>query len=443
MKLVSIHIQLIFLLILILAFHSSSAQVWSLKQCIDTARSHNKNLQMARNHMAIGKQKHEEIKAGLMPKVAANADYRYYTNLPYQLMPSSVFGGPDGQFKEAQFGVPHNLNANLQLSMPLFNPALYGTIKTTEIASELTDLQYLKTEEQVFFEISNLYYNAQILNHQLALIDSNLENAKKLLQNVQLLRDQLLAKGTDVSNVKLQIAQISTQRAGISSKYKQVLNALKFSTGIPIADSLEIDPNIQFQKPEEYTGTSILDIQLIQTQSRLLTSELSTLKSSRRPSLSLFGTFGTMGLGYDKRPNEFLKFYPVGFAGLQLSYPLFNGTVTKRKINQKQLELQNGDLQLKLTIEQNNMQAGNSKLQRGVAEQAVGTAKEQINLAKTIYNQTILQQKLGTATLTEVLMADNALREAQQTYLSAIVDYLKADLELRKFTGNLTIGNRF
>ena len=55
-----------------------------------------------------------------------------------------------------------------------------------------------------------------------------------------------------------------------------------------------------------------------------------------------------------------------------------------------------------------------------------------------IYEQTIVQQKLGTATITDILLADNSLREAQQTYLSAVIDYLKADLELKKFTGNIT-----
>jgi len=38
-------------------------------------------------------------------------------------------------------------------------------------------------------------------------------------------------------------------------------------------------------------------------------------------------------------------------------------------------------------------------------------------------------------------LADNALREAQQAYLTSMVDYLKADLELKKLTGNISINN--
>ncbi|RKD15195.1 transporter [Pelobium manganitolerans] len=435
--LVNIHIPYIILLLLVVGLNPSNAQVWTLEKCIDTAQVHNKNLQISRNTIAIGEQKHKEAKANLMPKITANADYKYFTNLPYQLMPLSVFGGADGKFKEAQFGVPHNINANLQLSMPLYNPQMYGAIQTTEIASELTDLQYQKTEEQIYFEITNLYYNAQILHHQLAFIEGNLVNARKLLQNTELLKEHLLAKGTDVSKVKLQVAQISTQKESIVSKYEQVLNALKFAMGIPVEQHLQIQPEIEYQKVKEYTRLSILDIGIIKTQNRLLTSELNTLKHSKLPSISLFGTYGSTGFGYDKRPDNFLKFYPVGFAGIQLSSPIFSGTVTKRKINQKKLELQNNELQLGLLTEQNKMQVENSKLQRFVAQKSVETTDPQIKLAQSIYEQTILQQKQGTANLTDVLLADNALREAQQTYLSAVIDYLKADLELKKATGNI------
>lgn len=443
MKLVSIYTQYIILLLLVFGFHTSNAQIWTMQQCIDTAQVYNKNLQMSRNNISIGEQKEKEAKANLIPKVTANADYRYFTNLPYQLMPLSAFNptAPEGQFKETQFGVPHNINANLQLSMPLYNPQVYGAIQTTKIASELIDLQYLKTEEQIYFEISNLYYNAQILHHQLTFTDNNLINATKLLQNMQLLNDQLLAKGTDVSKVKLQEAQLTTQKESISSKYEQVLNALKFTMGISIEQNLQIEPNIHYQNTNEYISLSTLDIRLAKTQYRLLTSELSTLKFSRLPSLSLFGTYGTTGFGYDKQPNDFLNFYPIGFAGIQLSYPLFNGTVTQRKINQKKFELQNSEMQLGLLTEQNNMQVENAKLQRSVAKKSVETTTEQIKLAQSIYEQTILQQKHGTANLTDVLLADNTLREGQQTYLSSVIDYLKADLELKKLTGNLSVRN--
>ena len=87
------------------------------------------------------------------------------------------------------------------------------------------------------------------------------------------------------------------------------------------------------------------------------------------------------------------------------------------------------------------MQTNNAKRQMVVSKKSIETNSSQIKLAQTIYEQTVLQQKQGTASLTDVLLADTALREAQQNYLSAVVDYLKVDLELKKLTNQLLLKN--
>ncbi len=441
MKLASIHKRFILLLLIATAVYTANAQVWSLQQCIDTAQVYNKSLQISRNSKTINEEKRKEAIGNLIPKITANADYKYFTDLPTQLMPASIFGGPAGTFKETQFGVPHNINANLQLTMPLYNPQVFGAMQSSKIAVELSGLQLQKTEEQIYFDISNLYYNGQLLLRQLSFIDSNIVNTSKLFKNMQLLKEQLMAKGTDVSKVQLQKEQLETQKELVSSRYEQVTNALKFAMGIPLEQNINIEKDIQYKLSAEYTSTTAIDIRLANMQSKFLQSELSTLKRSKLPSLSLFGTYGKTGFGYDKQPNDFLKFYPIGFAGIQLSYPLFNGTVTQRKINQKRLEIKNSELQVQLVTEQNTMQIENAKRQRSVAQKSITTSTSQIELAKIVYAQTFLQQKQGTASLSDVLLADSALREAQQNYLSAVVEYLKADLELKRLSGLLGAKN--
>lgn len=432
----------ILILLIIFGWNTVQAQdVWTLKQCIDTAQVHNKTLKINRNHISISEQREKEAKANLIPKVTANADYKYFMELPTQLMPLNALNpqAPEGQFRDLQFGVPHNINANVQLAMPLYNPQVYGAIANTKIANELTQLQFQKSEEQVLYDITTLYYNAQILKHQLDFLETNLVNTQKLLKNMELLKEQQLAKGTDVNKVKLQAEQLSTQRENVYNKYISILNALKLNIGISLEKNITVLSEIKQQVLTENNAENILDLKIIQTQNRLLNSELNTLHKSRfLPSLNLIASYGTTGFGYDKTPNEFLRFYPIGFAGLQLSYPLFNGTVTHRKINQKQLEISNNELQAQLIGDKNKMEIDVAIRQRNTARQTIVNTESQIALAQSIYEQTILQQKQGTATLTDVLLADNALREAQQNYLSAVIDYLKADLELKKLTGTIT-----
>lgn len=441
MKLVNAHIQKIMILVFLSSTSILNAQTWSLQQCIDTALVNNKNLQISRNNQQISEQKRKEVQANLIPKLDVNGEYKYFTDLPYQLMPLSTFNpqAPEGQFKEAQFGVPHNINANLQLSVPLYNAQLYSNIATTKIATEISSLQYKKTEEQVFFEVSNLYYNAQILQHQISFLDSNIRNTSALLKTMSLLKSQLLAKETDVTKIALQLQQLQTQRDLLKNKHQQVLNGLKIMIGLPLTSNIEIEQNIVFETKPDQTSTNNIDLQLAQTKSRLLSNELKSIKRSRLPSLALFGMYGTTGFGYDKQPNDFLNFYPISFAGIKLQYPLFNGTVTQRKINQKKFEINNADLQVAMLNDQTTLQTENASSEKIISKQTVDNTLKQVQLAEDIYHKTILQQKQGTANLTEVLMTDNALREIQQQYLSAIVGYLKADLELKKLTGNFSV----
>lgn len=438
--LVNIHKLCLTLLFIFIAGTSAKAQEWSLQQCLDSAQAHNKTLQVAENNKQISIEKHKEATTNLIPKVNVNADYKYFFDLPTQLMPLSTFNptAPVGQFKEAQFGVPHNVGANIQLTMPIYNPQIMGAIKSTNIAEELSQLQYKKTQEQIYTEVCNLYYNAQILTKQLTFIDSNLISTSKLLSTIKLLKEQQMAKGTDVSKVELQQAQLQVQQTTIKNKLEQVLAALKFTMGVALDKPMTVKNEFNLAQETDYPATNPTDISIAKTQNRLALTELKNTKRMMLPSLSFVASYGTTGFGYDKKPNDFLKFFPVNFTGIQFSYPLFAGTVTLRKINQKKLELKNSELQLGIATEQNKMQVNNATMQRNLAKQTIKTTQLQIVQAQSIYQQTLLLNKQGMASITDVLLADNSVREAQQSYLSAIVDYLKADIEIKRLTGNVS-----
>lgn len=438
MKLVNIHL-LRFVVWMVIAFgvqNALQAQTMTLQQCVETALLNNRNLQVSRNNQNLSQLKRQEAKSMLLPKATASADYKFFTNLPYQLLPLSVFNGPEGQYKEAQFGVPHNLGINAQAVMPIYNPQIKGGIKASEIASELSNLQLEKSEEQVIFEITNLYYNAQILQYQLLFLDSNLVNVSRLLSNMQLLRTQGLAKGTDLGKVELQEAQLQTQRLQLYSKSAQVLNGLKFMMGKDLDEPLEVQTALEQGEQTEYPVLLSVDARIIQTQNQLLANELNTIKKSRLPSVSVVANYGLTGFGYFKQPEPFFKVFPVGFIGAQATYPLWNQT-TRHQIAYKEAELKSNSLQFANVQAQNDLMLSNAVLQKNASAANLPTSAQQIEWAKSVYQQTLLQQQQGTATLTDILLADNALREAHQNYLNLLVDYLKADLELKKASGSV------
>lgn len=153
MMLVNIHSKVLVLWLILAGFSqvALSAQTMTLQECVETALSNNKNLQAGRNNLQMNRLRQQEARSNLLPKISVSADYKFFTNLPYQLLPLSVFNGPEGQYKEAQFGVPHNLGANVQAALPLYNPQIKSGIKGAEIGAEMGDLQVEKSEEQVIW----------------------------------------------------------------------------------------------------------------------------------------------------------------------------------------------------------------------------------------------------------------------------------------------------
>jgi len=427
--------------ILIYGSGSLSAQTLSLEQCIDTALQYNRTIKLSQQDVFMANEKNKETKGNLFPKLNAMTDYRYYTDLPYQLMPAAAFGGPEGTYKEVQFGVPQSLNANLQLAVPIYNPTALGAVKTTQIASELSEIQKIKTDEDVVLEVSNAYYNAQILLYQLAFLDSNMINTNKLVQTTTLLHQQQIAKGTDVDRLKLQLDQVTNQRNTVFSQQLQVLNALKFLMGKPIPDTIQvsINENARIQLNPQFQVTT--DMKLIDKKLQFNYAELKGLRSSKLPSLSAYGVYGTTGYG-NTGANSFFNFHPIGYVGAQLSIPLFNGTITKHKIVQKKIDIQKTNIQKELVSEKSKLDRINAELQYALANQNITTVDNQIKLAKKIYTNTVLQNKQGVANMTDLLLADNSLREAQQNYIVAMVNLRKAELEYKRVTGNLISINK-
>ena len=440
--LVNIHLPSLgkarFLLVLITLLSPAivPAQILSLNQCIDTALIYNRNIRLSQQDALIAGEKNLEAKSTLLPKLTGFADYRYYTDLPYQIMPQEAFGGPAGTYKEIQFGVPQNLSTNLQLAMPLFNPTALSAIKSTRIASELSEIQKRKTDEDAVMEVSNAYYNAQVLLNQLAFMDSNIINTNKLVQTTTLLYQQQLAKGTDVDRLKLQLQQLATQRSTISSQHQQVLNALKFLMGKPISDSIEVQLNETSVVEADFQPKITTDILLIDKKMEFSQSELSGLKNSRLPSLNAYGVYGTNGFG-TTGTNSFFNFHPIGYVGAQLSVPLFNGMVTKHKIDGKKIEVNKTIIQKDVLTEKVHLDLVNAEMQFNLANTTIATVNTQIELAKKIYNNTVLQNQQGMATITDLLLADNSLRESQQNYIVALINLRRAELEYKRVTGNL------
>jgi OMF family outer membrane factor len=435
--LVNTHKQIFLSLFLFFLVGEIKAQEWTLEQSLDTAMQHNRALQIAQNQSAGAALKNQESRSQLLPKVMASADYKYFTQLPYQILPQEAFGGPSGVYRAIQFGVPHTIMGNLNLRMPIYDPQLMSGIQVSESFQQLTDLQLIRTEEQLYLEVSNLYYNAQIVKNQLAFLQANQVNGEKLERNVRLLYEQKLASRTDLDKVILQNQQLESQIFQLESQQATILQQLKLVIGLPLDQPMDVESAIQIEESEIPNPGLTSDLRIQEIREKMIGQELKAIKNSRIPSVNLVANYGTTGFGYNGAPESFLDFYPQSFIGAQISFPIFNGSVTSKKIRQKELELSSASLQKSLIADQTQVQYQAALRQQATAKKQIETTQYQIVLAESIYDKSILLQQEGLATLTDILLADQSLRSAQQAYLDAMVEYLKATLELKKSSATL------
>jgi len=430
--------QLLIISLLSLVSLQGYSQVLSLQQCIDSAIQNNYNVRIAGYDLMQANEKVAEAKTNLLPKINTAVDYRYYTNLPYQLLPAAIFGGTAGTYKQAQFGVPHNINANVQLSYPLYNPVLQANIKTIETAEEVVSLQKIKSQEDIALEVSNVFYNAQILISQQSFIDSNIVNSKKLMAVMELLYQQKMAKGTDVQKINLQLSQLLTQKETVQNQYYQVMNILKFLMGKSPDDNFSVEPNPDKNEYQVLPDNPLTEIKLAEKQISFLQTEKKAILKSKLPVINLNGFYGTTGFA-KTGSNDFLKFYPLGYAGVQVIMPLYTGNATKHKLKGKEIEIEKATVKAEMLKAKNNVDKLNNIYQLSNAQKNLNSIQQQIDFAQTIYKNTLLQQKEGVASLTDVLLADITVREAQQNYIAALIALRRAELEQQKLTGNLLI----
>ena len=410
--------------------------VRSLQECIDLALAHDQRSRSADIDLRMAEARVDEQQANLLPKVRGVADMRHYADLPYQLLPASFFGGPEGVYREIQFGTPDNITLNMQAQLPLVDVGSWEGIHVAREAERMAGMQRERSREEVVLELSNAYYNAQVLQARRTFLDSNLLNTEAMLRNVELLHAQLLARGTDVDRLRLQRDQLRTQRERVVAQHEQVLDLLRLMMGLPPDAPLATEPASAPVQQTEAAAKTTAALRVAEQGVLLRQAEIRLLKRSRLPSLHGYGLYGNTGFGPIGSESRY-DLYPVSYFGATLQVPLFNGTVITQKVRQKELELERAGLLRDVVADREGLEQRRATRDEALALRTLTDAEAQLALAERIRRSTLLQHTEGLATLTDLVLADQAVREGQQLYIDALVQLRKAQLELARLNGKL------
>lgn len=432
------HVFFIFLL-LISSLQARSQSAMTLEQCIEKALQENLTIKSARYDIDLTADKIKEVKTGLYPQVNLNANYQYNTQIATQLAPAASFGGKEGEFRVLQFGVPTTTLLGISANQALFNAQLFIGLKAAKTAGELSQLQLAKSQEDVIYNVSATYYNAQSLAQQIEMLKKNVASVTKLIETSNLLYQNQLAKKIDVERLEVNSANLETQIENLQNTYSQLINLLKFLMNTPQDSPLEIQTNVQTDlgllAQETENVEQRTEYKLLEVQKTLNGFEQKQITSGYFPIISLVGQYARQG--FAKSGELSYTSFPVSYVGVQLQMNLFDGFNKMYKLRQKKIELQKIENQVATFKENTNREATNARNSLKTNLKSLSFQQTNMNLAQKIYEQTQLQFKEGIVGINDILNSENALKEAQTNYLTALVKVRIAELELKKASGTL------
>ncbi|MFN5634577.1 MAG: TolC family protein [Flavobacteriia bacterium] len=423
-----------FILISALPVH---AQQLDLETCLRMADTANLTLRNARLDIAITEKNRDAYLSARLPQISFTGDYKYNAIIPGQVVPAAFFGGPPGTFSTVQFGVPFVLSNNVQLTQILFNTQLNYGLAALRVNNQIVDIQMRMTEQEVRHQIASTYFNLQAVNRQLTFVRGNLANMEKLIRNMEAMVAQQMMLQTDVD--KLTINQLSLQNTDqtLRATKFQLEGLLRILIGMNADAPLSLAPDAMVEKSilVELGETSYPELELIKTQMMMNKEERKGNNMAYLPNLSFYGTYN---YSVNMKPEDSYRVGIEGaFLGLRLDWTLFDGLekVHKQAANKFNAEKLNN--QLEQTQQQLELRRSNALNQIGIQTTSLKIAQEQLKLADNIYNQTATKFEQGVASSNDLIMADNALQQAQTTVVASYIQLRQAELDYLKSIGSI------
>jgi outer membrane protein TolC len=235
-------------------------------------------------------------------------------------------------------------------------------------------------------------------------------------------------KASKKSNEDLLAAKLEWLKALMNYPEKAELNI--------VYDSLQLEKEILLDTTQVPDYKSRIEYRQLETRQRLLAANVKYNKWSYLPSVSANGAYNLNFLN-----NDFGKLYntnyPTSYAGLTLAFPIFQGGKRKANISIAQMELQRNELDiiyLKTAVNAAYAQAlavYKSNLSNYLA------LKENVDLAKEVYDVIQLQYRSGVKTYLEVITSETDLRNAQINYYNAVYQLLASKIDVQKALGQI------
>jgi outer membrane protein len=420
--------------------YSQTNTPYTLKQCIDYGLVNNPSSTIYQNEVKISRQKTLEFLSPYLPQINGSVSFDDNFKRQTSIIPAGAVGNPTDI--KVQFGTQYNTTAFMQVDQALFDQTMIYASPGIKGTNEVADIRVLKNNEDLIYNTAIAYYQVLVYSEQAKLLEQNKVKFEDLLKILQLQLSKGAIKKIDVDRVTVNYNNILSQINLLQTNRELALNNLKNAMGMTLEEKLvivdSVNTNIQIVMPETTTFNykSRLDYRLQDANISLLRVDMGRRKTSFLPTLSFYARYGAQSFG-NNFGQSFNNWFDYGSIGLKLNIPIFSGLRRHSQYMQSKFTLINNELNLKMNVNQMKLQQQSALTKLLNSFSSVNTNKDNLTLAKEVFDNTTLQYQQGAASLADFLNADYSYKEAQTNYTTSLLNFLSARVEYEKAQGTL------
>ncbi len=420
-------------------YQSADTLHFTIREAISYAIANNPQLKVSRLDEVNNEYKIKEIKSSALPQVNGSGTGTDNFQLSSTLLPGEIIGQP-GVKVPVKMGTRFVYGANLQLQQTIYNPSLNAGLSAAKASQGLYALQTFKTKEDLIYNLAQVYIQLQIADKQQSLIEGNIERTEKLLDMTQLQYKEGIAKKVDVDQLNVNLTNLKTQYSSTKNDYNQLLNSIKLLMNIDVAQPIALAAPGERELPvsNKLILDANTDLNILDKQIALQELNTKSIKAGFLPTVSLSANYGKQFQTSKLFNSAATSGFASGYYSLNVSIPIFDGFSKRNKIAQSNTALKQLQFNKEYLVKnvQNEFQTATENLNQN---RKVANAQEQnMKVAEELYNVAKLSFTEGISPLSELINAENSLREAQTQYLTATLQMNLAELETMKTSGQLS-----
>ena len=429
--------QLLFLVFCAISLLGISQQKLSLTEAINTALKNSYDIQLAQNNINISVLSNHIGIAGGLPIVSATlSDNEQLSSI------NQKFPDPARDTKRDNVG-SNNLAAGVTGSMLLYNGQRVQATK-----SRLAELQQ-QNQQLLAVQIQNTiagvmakYYDIVRLQYFLKALDRSIEVSKQKLAILNVRKQIGVANNADIFQAQLDLnASVQTKQTQyltIDQAKTDLLNLLFLQPAnqpINIIDTILIDKSIKLDSILAHLSANP---QVIAAQQQIHINELieKEVMATRYPTLRASTGFN---LSSAKSAAGFIwlnqSYGP--FVGINLSVPIYNGSIAKRQQQIANINTQSSKNQfnnLLLDYESSTVKTFQAYIN---ALAQLQTEQDNVHLSQELLDLITQKFELGQATIIDVKQAQQSFEAASFRLYNLHYTAKIAEIELKRLASRL------